>query len=87
MNTETLRITWKYIRWAGQGRTPKTYCHYVAENENHKHKLKVFEGSNLFNLLKTTRIYKNCDKADYELFVEGVYDKGQLLYVTNFKRI
>jgi hypothetical protein len=87
MNNETLRITWKYIRWAGQGRTPMSYCTYVAENENHKHKLKTKDGTKLFELLKKTRIYKDRDQSETELFVDGVYEDNKLLYVTNFRKL
>lgn len=83
---ETLRVTWKYIRWAGQGRTPVSYCSYIIENEKHKHRLKTKEGTKLFDLLKKTRIYKDRSMADYELLVDGVYHRGNLMYVTNFRR-
>lgn len=84
MKIETLRVTWKYIRWAGQGRTPKTYCHYVIENDNHKHKLKVFEKSALFKLLHETRIYKDPNQG-YQLLVDGIYKDGRLLYIQNHR--
>lgn len=87
MIKENLRVTWKYIRWAGQGRTPISYCTYIAENENHRHKLKAKEGTKLFELLKKTRIYKDREQARDELYVEGVYENNKLLYVTNFRRI
>ena len=85
MYNETLRVTWKYIRWAGQGRTPVSYCTYIAENENHQHKLRTKEGTKLFELLKETRIYKDREQAVHELYVEGVYENDKLLYVTNFR--
>lgn len=87
MNNETLRVTWKYIRWAGQGRTPISYCTYIAENENHSHKLRTKEGTKLFDLLKKTRIYKDREQAVHELLLEGVYENDKLLYVTNFRKI
>jgi hypothetical protein len=87
MKYETLRVVWKYIRWAGQGRTPISYCTYIAENENHSHKLRTKDGTKLFELLKKTRIYKDEDQAETELLVDGVYDGNKLLYVTNFRRI
>ena len=87
MNTETLRVTWKYIRWAGQGRTPQSYCTYVVENNNKKHKLKTVEGTKLFELLKNTRIYKDANQAEHELYVDGVYENGKFLYVTNFRKV
>jgi hypothetical protein len=87
MKQEILRITWKYIRWAGQGRTPTSYCTYIAENDNHKHRLKTKEGTKLFELLKETRIFKNRDQSEHELLVDGVYDGKKLLYVTNFRKI
>ncbi len=87
LTTETLRVTWKYIRWAGQGRTPTSYCTYVIENKKHKHRLKVREGSNLFELLKTTRIYKNQNKCEHELLVDGHYNDSKLAYVTNPRKM
>lgn len=84
--TETLRVIWKYIRWAGQGRTPISYCTYIIENEKHKHKLKTYESTKLFELLKTTRIYKNKDVCEYELLVDAHYDNNKLSYITNFRK-
>ena len=87
MNNETLRVTWKYIRWAGQGRTPVSYCTYIAENANHRHKLKTKEGTKLFQLLKETRIYKDAEQSKNELLVDAAYENNKLLYVTNFRKI
>jgi len=85
---ETLRVTWKYIRWAGQGRTSISYCTYIIENEKHKHKLKAKDGTSLFELLKNTRIYKNNEQAEYELLVDGVYDQNNnLLKVINCRKL
>jgi len=60
MRRETLRVTWKFIRRSGykSTRTPFTYCSYIIENENHKHKLKTIEGTKLFNILKETSVSK-----------------------------
>jgi hypothetical protein len=84
--TETFRVIWKYIRWAGQGRTPMSYCTYIIKNEKHEHKLKVHEGSELFELLKTTRIYKNQNVCEYELLIDAHYDNDKLINVTNFRK-
>lgn len=87
MDTEELKVTWKYIRWKGQGRTPLSYCTYIAENKKHKHRLKAREGSELFELLKNTRIYKNSTIEQKKVLVDGVYDpNGKLIYVTNFRK-
>ena len=88
MKVETLRVVWKYIRWKGQGRTPMSYCSYIIQNKNHKHRLKVREGSPMFEILKETRIYKDKDKCEYELLVDGIYDKNnKLLYTTNYRKL
>jgi hypothetical protein len=84
---ETLRVTWKYIRWAGQGRTPVSYCTYIIENKKHRHKLKALDGSKLFDLLKITRIYKNQNQCDYELLVDVRYNNNRLTYITNPRRM
>jgi hypothetical protein len=89
MNTETLKITWKYIRWAGQGRTPVTYCSYIAENENHKHRLKTIEGSDLFELLHNTRIGRKprYPKCAYSILIDILYNnEGKVISITNPKR-
>jgi hypothetical protein len=87
MKKETLRVTWKIIRREGHGRTPESYCKYIAENENHKHKLRTNDGSKLFEILDNTVIFKR-DGTNYEVFVDGMYDNsGNLLYVTNFRKI
>jgi hypothetical protein len=86
MNTETLRITWKYIRWAGQGRTPVTYCSYIAENENHKHRLKTIESSDLFELLQNTRIARKPNHPDYasSILIDILYNnEGKVISITN----
>jgi len=86
MDKETLQITWKFIRRAGYGRTPKTYCSYIAENENHKHRLMTIENTELFEILKSTIISKT-DRYEFKVLIDGMYSNGKLLYVTNFRKI
>lgn len=85
MERETLRVTWKIIRRAGYGRTPSTYCSYIAENEKHSHRLKTVEGTKLFDLLQKYVVSKFIDRYDVKIYVDGMYHKGKLLYVTNFR--
>ncbi len=85
MERETLRVTWKIIRRAGYGRTPSTYCSYIAENEKHSHRLKTVEGTKLFDLLQKYVVSKYVDRYDVKIYVDAVYHKGKLLYVTNFR--
>jgi len=89
MERETLRVTWKFIRRSGykSTRTPETYCSYIAENKNHKHKLKTIEGTKLFDILSTTTISKSNDHYEYEILIDGMYRDGKLLYVTNFRKM
>jgi len=82
MDRETLRVTWKFIRRVGYGRTPETYCTYVAENENHKHKLRTVEGTKLFEILEKTIVSKT-DRYEFKVFVDGMYYKNKLLFITN----
>lgn len=86
MKKETLKITRKYIRWAGQGRTPVTYCTYIAENENHKHKLKTIVGTELFEILRRT-VCSKLEKYEYSVFIDGIYENDKLISITNFRRI
>jgi len=88
MKIERLKITWKLIRRAGYGKTKHTYCRYIAENENHKHKLKTIEGTKLFELLQKTVICHNPNKADRfdaMICIDGVYRDGNLCYIKNPK--
>lgn len=74
------------IRRAGYGRTKHTYCNYVAENQNHKHKLKTVEGTTLFDILAKTVIQHNPDKNDRFdkiVFLDAVYHNNRLLYIKN----
>jgi len=82
MDRETLRVTWKFIRRVGYGRTPETYCTYIAENENHKHKLRTVEGTKLFEILEKTIVSKT-DRYEFKVFVDGMYYKNKLLFITN----
>jgi hypothetical protein len=88
MEHETLQVTWKIIRRTGYvcSRTKETYCSYITENKNHKHKLKTVEGTKLFDILASTVVSK-LDKYEFKVYVDGVYHKGKLLYVTNFRKI
>jgi len=87
MKKEKLRIIWKIIRRKGHGRTPESYCNYIAENENHKHRLKTRDESKLFEILDNTVIYER-DGTNHEVFIDGIYDdNNNLLYVTNFRKI
>jgi len=86
MISETLRVTWKFIRRVGYGRTPETYCSYLAENENHKHKLRTVEGTKLFDILAKTIVSKT-NRYDYMVFIDGMYHKDKLIYVTNFRKV
>lgn len=82
MKLETLQVTWKIIRREGQGRTPETYCSYIAENEKFKHKLKTVEGTKLFELLST---HKVSGRSEFEkkIMIDGMYHKDKLIYITN----
>lgn len=86
MERETLRVTWKIIRRAGYGRTPSTYCRYIAENEKHSHKLKTVEGTELFELLQQHVVSKH-EYGAIKIYIDGVYRNGELQYVTNFRAI
>ncbi len=88
VSRETLQITWKIIRRSGykHTRTPRTYCSYIAENKNHKHRLRVFEGTELFDILKNTVISK-LPQYMYSVYVDGIYYNNNLLRVENPKKI
>ena len=84
--TETLKVTWKIIRRKGYGRTPTTYCTYVIENDKHKHRVRTYEGSELFKLLQETTISKN-PKYFYSVFVDGTYAGEKLISITNPRKL
>ena len=84
MKTETLRVTWKIIRKAGDGRTKDTYCSYIAKNDKYEHQLKTVEGTKLFDILKKTVCSEN-ERYDTFVLIDGVYYNNKLLYVTNFR--
>lgn len=84
MKHESLRVVWKIIRRAGYGRTKHTYCSYIIENENHRHRLKTTEGTKLFNILQNNIISKT-DRYSHKVLIDGIYHKGELQYVTNFR--
>lgn len=83
-HTETLRVVWKFIRRNGypSTRTPKTYCDYIIENKNHRHRKRVYEGEELFDVLKNTRVYKD-PECFWFVAVDGVYDGDKLIGITN----
>lgn len=86
--TETLRVTWKIIRRPYKCcRTPKTYCSYIIENENHKHKKSVYEDSELFKLLATTRVHKNLDEVDESIYVDCTYVDDKLMSISNPRKL
>jgi hypothetical protein len=85
MVQETLRVTWKLIRREGYGRTKQTYCTYIAENKNHKHKLKTLEGSKLFEILEKTIVSDNDRYSSLSVFIDAYYVKKRLIYITNFR--
>lgn len=88
MERETLRVTWKFVRRSGypSTRTPETYCTYIAENKNHKHRLKTIKGTKLFDILSSTTVSKG-NEYEHEVLVDGIYKNGKLIYVSNFRRI
>jgi hypothetical protein len=85
---ETLRVVWKIIRRTGypSTRTAETYCDYIVENNNHKHRLKTYERTELFKLLQSTRISKD-NKFIGSLLVDGIYINGKLISITNPRKI
>ena len=85
METETLKVTWKIIRRAGQGRTPESYCSYIAENDNRAHRLKTHEGTKLFDILKKTKVSDSIDRYNFSVLIDGVYHNNKLVFVTNFR--
>ena len=85
MECETLRVTWKIIRRAGHGRTPETYCSYIAENENRAHRLKTVEGTRLFNILDSTVVSPNAERYAFKVLIDGMYHHNKLIYITNFR--
>lgn len=87
MKKETLRVTWKIVRRKGHGRTPQSYCNYIIENKNHKHKLKVREGSKLFDILDNTVIFKREGTNEFVL-VDVLYDDNDnFISIIDYKKI
>lgn len=82
MTRETLRVTWKIIRRAGQGRNVNTYCSYIVENNKYKHKLKTIKGTKLFDLLENNMICVN-ELNKHNIYVDGVYKNNKLICVSN----
>ena len=84
MISEVLTVTWKFIRNVGY-RTPEAYCTYIAENENHKHKLKTVEGTKLFEILKNSRLNRKLTNESSKniVIIDGMYYKNKLIYITN----
>ncbi len=88
MEKETLRVTWKIIRRKGYGRTPVTYCTYIAENKKHKHRLKTVGDTELFKLLETTRVTSHPKYADSpSIYVDIVYNNGKVISITNPRKV
>lgn len=85
MKRERLRVVKKIIRRAGQGRNVNTYCVYVVKNDNNRHKLKTVEGTKLFELLSKTVVSENKYYLDTNLYLDGVYQNDELIFVTNFR--
>lgn len=86
MIRKKLRITWKIIRKEGQSRNVNTYCTYIAENEEHKHRLKTIENTKLFELLENTIILKK-GSDNTNLYIDGIYRNNKLIFVTNFRKM
>lgn len=83
MKRETLKVVWKFVRKKGYGRTPETYCSYIVENKNNKHRLRTNLGTKLFELLNDIYISK---KGTAEIQMDGIYMKDKLMYVCNFRK-
>lgn len=83
MKTETLTITKKIIRRKGYGRTSATYCKYIAENQNHSHTLRTFEGTELFDILSKTVISKHVERFEKQVVVDAEYFNNALVRVIN----
>ena len=84
---EPLKVTWKIVRRPySYTRTPKAYCTYIAENENHKHRLRAEKGTELFNMLSTTVVSKD-PRYFYSIYVDGVYYNNNLVRVTNPRKV
>jgi hypothetical protein len=58
----------------------------MAENENHKHRLKTIEGTKLFEMLQNTTISK---KPEYlwSVFVDATYYGDKLVSITNPRKL
>jgi hypothetical protein len=88
MVIEQLKVTWKFIRKAGYGRTKHTYCTYIVENENHQHKLKTIKGTKLFEMLAKTVVahkYSDGNRFNKIIIMDGVYSNNELVLVRNFR--
>ena len=83
MKRETLKVVWKFVRRKGYGRTPETYCSYIIENKNRKHRLRTKIGTKLFDLLDNIYISK---KGTTEIQMDGMYMQNKLMYVCNFRK-
>ena len=83
MKRETLKVTWKIIRRKGYGRTPETYCSYIVENKNRKHRLRTNIGTKLFELLNNVFVSKS---GTAEIQMDGMYIEDRLMYVCNFRK-
>lgn len=83
MKRETLKVTWKIVRRKGYGRTPETYCSYIVENKNRKHRLRTNIGTGLFELLNNTHI---SESGTAEIQMDGMYIGDKLMYVCDFRR-
>ena len=83
MKRERLKVTWKIVRRKGYGRTPETYCSYIAENEKRKHRLRTNIGTKLFELLDNLYISKS---GSEEVHMDGMYIGDELMFVCNFRK-
>jgi len=83
METDTLVITWKRVIRKGYGRTPKTYCVFIAQNEEHRHRRRVEEGTELFDILNKTIVSPYFDRYGKRVLIDGVYYNNSLLKIIN----
>jgi hypothetical protein len=83
MKTELLTITWKRIIRKGYGRTPKTYCKFIAQNERHSHKRRVEEGTELFNILSKNIVSPHVLRYEKQVVIEAEYHDNQLIRLSN----
>jgi hypothetical protein len=83
MKKETLIVTWKRIIRKGYGRTPKTYCVYIMQNEEHRHRRRVEENTLLFDILSKTVVSAHLQRYEKQVVIDGVYYDNKLIRVEN----